>query len=88
PSLTRLACHGGASCKLTGDRLFLLQAVSADPGFAHPTTVKPGFAGDELTVPRPADGRLYARLRDAPDTVASVDVVTSDLAAERPPGRN
>lgn len=87
PSLTGLACDDGAKvCKLTGDRLFLLQAVAADPGFAHPTTVKPGFAGDELTVPRPAAGRLYARLRDAPDAVASVEVSASDLAAARPAG--
>lgn len=68
PRITGLACDSGGSlpCTLTGRNLFLLDAVGADGDFARAVTVQPGFTGSSLKVPRPADGALHLRLRDAP----------------------
>jgi hypothetical protein len=43
--------------------------------------VPQGFPGGALTVPRPSDGRLYVKLRDAPDVVNEVAVRRIDHAA-------
>ncbi|HTX50531.1 MAG TPA: hypothetical protein VME40_14185, partial [Caulobacteraceae bacterium] len=91
PILKTLACRKArrAGCELAGDRLFLLESVSADAAFAQPAVVQPGFAGDTLVVPHPDAGRLYARLRDAPDIVNAVDIFEPGqdvaLAGRTPP---
>ena len=56
-------------CTLTGDRLFLLDAVSTDADFAHPITVPDGFVETSLTIPAPKGKALYIKLRDDPATV-------------------
>lgn len=66
PVLERVACTATA-CTLHGTGLFLIDAVAAAPDMAQASAVPPGFVGGEVTVPRPAGGVLYLRLRDAPD---------------------
>ena len=46
--------------------LYLLDSVAGDAQFAHAVSVPDGFPGNSIPVPRPQDGRLYLRLRDAP----------------------
>jgi hypothetical protein len=56
-------------CSLTGDKLFLIDAVSADPDFSNPVTVPDGFIEASLTIPQPKNKTLYIKLRDDPGTV-------------------
>ena len=74
PSLRELKCHepaAGRGCELSGDNLFLLDAVSGDPSFVHAVKVPEGFPGHSLAVPQPAPGRtLYIRLHDDPKVVS------------------
>jgi hypothetical protein len=56
-------------CTLTGDKLFLIDAVSADPDFARSITVPDGFVEAQLGIPAPKDKTLYLKLRDDPSTV-------------------
>ena len=59
-------------CTLSGDKLFLLDSVSAEADFANPVTVPEGFVEDALTIPPPKGKTLYIKLRDHPDAVATV----------------
>jgi len=56
-------------CTLTGDKLFLLDSVSADPDFANSVSVPEGFVADGLTIPTPKAKTIYIKLRDDPGTV-------------------
>lgn len=66
-------------CKLTGSRLFLVDSISSDPQFDHPTEVPVGFPGYSLTVPHPADGELYVKLHDDPAVANPVLFPASEL---------
>ena len=61
-----------AACTLSGDDLFLIDALSPTPGFEHPVTVPDGYPGTNLEVPHPAAGGLYVRLRDDPATIGRI----------------
>ncbi len=78
PVLTHLQCSGdsAAPCNLSGTSLYLLQSVSADPGFAQPDHVPDGFTGTTLQVPHPAgsSGTLFLKLRDDPAPIDSATV--------------
>lgn len=71
PRLRQLACPPDpiAACTLSGDDLFLIEALSATPGFEQPIEVPDGFPDTILQVPHPAAGGLYLRLRDDPGPV-------------------
>jgi hypothetical protein len=56
-------------CTLTGDKLFLIDSVSADPDFTRSITVPDGFVEARLTIPAPKGKTLYLKLRDDPSTV-------------------
>ena len=56
-------------CTLSGDKLFLIDAVSADPDFTNAVTVPDGFIDAALSVPLPKNKTLYIKLRDDPATV-------------------
>jgi hypothetical protein len=58
-------------CKLTGDKLFLVDSVSNDLQFDHPSQVPEGFPGYVVTVPHPTAGHLYVKLHDDPLVVNS-----------------
>ena len=56
-------------CTLAGEKLFLLDAVSADPDFSSSVTVPDGFVQAALSIPPPKGKMLYIKLRDDPNTV-------------------
>jgi len=59
-------------CTLTGDKLFLIDAVSADPDFSSPVTVPDGFIEASLSLSVPRGKGVYIKLRDDPSTVGTV----------------
>ncbi|MGA7906721.1 MAG: hypothetical protein WCA16_04865 [Candidatus Sulfotelmatobacter sp.] len=61
-------------CTLSGDKLFLIDAVSADPDFANAVTVPDGFVAAALTIPSPKGKTLYLKLRDDPSTVVTASL--------------
>ena len=81
PVLKELSCPDGTDghCRLSGLNLFLLDSVSADSRFGAPTAVPDGFTGSTLSVPRPAKGELYVKLRDAPGVVSVAVLDSPDL---------
>jgi hypothetical protein len=91
PLLKDLSCPDGTDgpCRLTGVNLFLLDSVCADSRFGAPTSIPDGFTGSVLSVPRPAQGELYVKLRDDPGVI-SVAVLDGHglrpAAAEAPRG--
>ncbi len=56
-------------CTLIGDKLFLLDSVSADPDFANSVTIPDGFTETTLPIPPLKAKTLYLKLRDDPTTV-------------------
>jgi len=59
-------------CTLSGDKLFLLDSVSADADFTNAITVPEGFVEDALAIPPPKGKTLYIKLRDDPSTIDTV----------------
>jgi len=59
-------------CILTGTNLFLAASIGATADFDGATDVPPDFTGTQLSVPHPANGMLYLRLRDDPPTVQTL----------------
>ena len=86
PVLKDIKCPAAAdqSCKLSGSDLFLVDSVSDTVQFDHPVQVPDGFPGYALPVPRPADGRLYMKLRDDPSVINRV-ALKADLPPAEPP---
>ncbi len=76
PGFKELRCpHAVARpCVLTGSNLFLVASIAATPDFENPTDVPPEFTGTQLTVPHPANGALYLKLRDDPATVQTLSL--------------
>jgi hypothetical protein len=68
------------ACTLTGDKLFLIDAVSADPDFTRSIMVPDGFVEAQLAIPAPKNRTLYLKLRDDPGTV---DTVVLPVTEER-----
>jgi hypothetical protein len=83
PTLKGYSCVPApeAQCTLTGDKLFLLDSVSADPNFATSVSVPEGFGAGNLTIPQPKSQTLYIKLRDDP---ATVDVAVFPTLTEDP----
>ncbi len=76
PVLQGVRCTPDAEkpCTLTGDKLFLIDAVSSDPGFVNAVTVPDGFVEAQLTIPSPKGTTLYLKLRDDPSQVVTATV--------------
>jgi len=72
PLLRAVHCAPDKQCTLSGDKLFLLDSVSADADFANPVTVPEGFVEDALAIPPPKGKTLYIKLRDDPATIDTV----------------
>jgi hypothetical protein len=66
-------------CTLTGDKLFLIDAISADPDFTNSITVPDGFVEARLTIPTPKGKTLYIKLRDDPSTVDTAVVPVTQV---------
>ncbi len=81
PVFSDLKCPDSSDqpCKLTGSKLFLVDAVSNNPQFDHPTQVPEGFPGYALAVPHPTGGQLYVKLHDDPSVVNSVAFLSEAL---------
>jgi len=71
PTLKGVSCpsESDKQCTLEGDKLFLIDAVSADPDFANAVTVPDDFVEPKLGIPAPKGKTLYLKLRDDPATV-------------------
>jgi len=71
PKLTGFRCNStpDKQCTLSGEKLFLIDSVSADPDFANSVAVPEGFVEDALAIPPPKAKTIYLKLRDDPATV-------------------
>lgn len=56
-------------CTLSGNKLFLIDTVSADRDFTNSVPVPDGFVASTLNIPAPNGNTLYVKLRDDPGTV-------------------
>ncbi len=73
PTLTAVRCvPPEKQCTLSGDKLFLLDSVSADADFVNSVSVPEGFVQDALAIPPPKGKTLYIKLRDDPATIDTV----------------
>lgn len=70
PALTDVRCSTrDKQCTLSGDKLFLIDEVSADPDFNNSVKVPDGFAEAALVIPPLKGKTLYLKLRDDPTVV-------------------
>jgi hypothetical protein len=74
PGFKELRCPHALSkpCTLAGTNLFLARSISASSEFDNPVDVPADFTGTQITVPHPANGVLYLKLRDDPETVQTL----------------
>jgi hypothetical protein len=74
PGFKELHCPRTAArpCVLIGTNLFLIASISASSEFGKPADVPPDFTGTQLSVPHPANGVLYMKLRDDANTVQTL----------------
>ena len=71
PALKGVYCEGKTDkqCTLSGDKLFLIDAVSPDPDFSNSVPVPDGFVEETLKIPELKGNTLYIKLRDDPARV-------------------
>ncbi|KAA6463224.1 hypothetical protein DYQ86_07870 [Acidobacteria bacterium AB60] len=62
------------ACILGGNNLFLVESVSASADFTDPIEVPADYTAAQLAVPHPANGTLYFKLRDDPETVQTLNL--------------
>jgi len=76
PGFKDLHCPRSAAkaCTLTGTNLFLAISIASSPDFDNSVDVPADFTGTQLTVPHPANGVLYLKLRDDPETVQTISM--------------
>lgn len=76
PSFKDLRCPRAISkpCTLSGSNLFLATAIGAAQDMSNAVDVPGDFTGTELTVPHPAGGSLYVKLRDDSNTVQTLSM--------------
>ncbi len=86
PTLTALHCPANVTldCTLSGQGLYLLDAVAADLAFTRETKVPEGFVEPGLQMPRPVGGVFYLRLRD---DMATTHQVTLPVVVDPGPAR-
>ncbi len=86
PGFKELHCSHIASkpCALTGTNLFLAASIGGTPELDNATEVPPDFTGTQVSVPHPANGMLYLRLRDDPSTVQTLSL---PIVAATAPGQ-
>ena len=83
PGFKELRCPRAVAkpCTLTGSNLFLAASISATTEFENSTEVPADFTGTQLTVPHPANGMLYLKLRDDPATVQTLTLPVTPASA-------
>ena len=67
------AASRAQACSLTGERLFLLDAVSPNPDFSDAIVVPDGFVESALPIPA-VKTTLYLKLRDDPSTIETAEL--------------
>ncbi len=72
-------------CTLTGTNLFLAASIAATPGFDNAADVPQEFTGTQLSVPHPANGVLYVKLRDDPETVQTLTLPVLPMTQQPAP---
>lgn len=74
PGFKELRCPHAVvkPCTLTGTNLFLATSVASTADFSNASDVPPQFTGTQLSVPHPANGALYLKLRDDPQTIQTL----------------
>jgi hypothetical protein len=79
PALASVHCIPAPEkqCTLSGDKLFLIDAVSADSDFSNAVAVPDGFVDASLAIPSPKGKTLYLKLRDDPSTIATASLPVS-----------
>jgi hypothetical protein len=89
PAFKELRCtHTSAKpCTLLGTNLFLAQSISSTEDFQNATEVPADFTGGQLVVPHPANGVLYLKLRDDPQTVQTLTLPVTVTAPSQPAGQ-
>ncbi|WP_336968491.1 hypothetical protein [Sphingobium aromaticiconvertens] len=79
PQIQGVTCPtGDVPCRLTGTSLFLIDSVASDAAFQQSAAVPQGFTGTAIDVPRPRNGKLFVRLRDAPGSSVEISVPVTD----------
>jgi hypothetical protein len=83
PGFKELHCpHSVAKlCTLSGTNLFLAASIAATSEFDNATDVPLEFTGTQLSVPHPANGTLYLKLRDDPETVQTLTLPVMPMSA-------
>ena len=84
PELTDLHCppEKEEPCTLTGNNLFLIEAVASDKDFEHSVPVSESAMDVKIAVPRPKGKLLYLKLRDDPSMVHTLEMpITKDTSA-------
>lgn len=86
PTLTEIQCVPGPpkQCSLVGEKLYLIDAVGADPAMNVSVQVPEGFVDRSLPIPTPKGRTVYLRLRDDPGAIASA-VVPAPPSVAPPP---
>ncbi|WP_419815157.1 hypothetical protein [Glacieibacterium sp.] len=72
PEVRRMTCARSSGCTLVGDRLFLIKAIATNEQFEPLQEVPDGFVDSEIKTRPASNGRLFLRLRDAPEAVATL----------------
>ncbi|MGY2736317.1 hypothetical protein [Sphingomonas sp. UYP23] len=72
PEIHAISCAARKACKLTGNRFFLIDAVGTNAELQPSQAIPDGFVATEITTRASADGRIFLRLRDAPQAIATV----------------
>jgi hypothetical protein len=67
-------------CILTGTNLFLASSIGATADLNNATDVPPDFTGTQLSLPHPANGTLYLKLRDDPATVQTLTLPVTPMS--------
>jgi hypothetical protein len=82
PDFKDLRCPRAVTkpCVLSGDDLFLADTISSTPDFNNAVEVPTEFTGTQLTVPHPANGQLFLKLRDDPGTIQTLTMPVTLLA--------
>ncbi|WNO54382.1 hypothetical protein [Stakelama saccharophila] len=72
PAISAIDCDSDRRCTLSGTRLFLIEAIATDPRLTDAVAVPDGFTATAIPVPATKDGRLFLKLRDDPNAIATV----------------
>lgn len=74
PEIHAITCAARKACKLTGNRFFLIEAVGTNAELQPSQAIPDGFVATEISTRASPDGRVFLRLRDAPQAVATISI--------------